>query len=269
MTTNLPAVLDESNIDNSDLETQVEFYRANIQKLETFSTQIESVVDGVEAFAKTVPEFVNLAMKCGELNAKIQVLQEQIHYLLYPDSPMSNEYTEQETDQEQDEEELSAKLKKRYGFLKKKIARLLHPDKTKSEFNHALYHTAMRLLELHDFDSVEKLLNDFETSRNKKASKYSKAQARDSLRSMLDDLKMRFNRLNSEIMQRLHSNEGIIYKVASNYGIQSRITLGTVMNIQSQALHNLESEHWQLQQKLNTLKNPTHKFSHDESDFTV
>lgn len=273
MTPNLPAVLDESNIDNSDLETQVEFYRANIEKLEKISSQVETVMVDVEDYMKTIPQFVDVSLKCNELYAKIEVMREQIHYLLTPDVPPPKNSREESSSNNKkdtnDSESLSTRAKRRYSALKKKIARLLHPDKTKYDFNSALYHTAMKLLELHDFDGLEKLLNDIETARSKKASSYSRMQARDSLRSMLDDLKIRYNKINSELLEKLQSNEGIIFKVATSYGIQSRPTFNTVMNIQIQSLHNLQDEYSELVQRMQIIQNAKHKFSHDDSDFTV
>lgn len=273
MTTNLPAVLDESNIDNSDLETQVAFYRASIEKIEKFSKNVESVVKDVEEFVKTSPRFVEVAMECSELSAKISVLREQLYYENNPDA--SAPYKEEQddpVDNSEEAEELSSRMKKRYSALKKKIGRLLHPDKTQSEFNKELYHTAMFLLENLEFDKLEELLRNLEVSRSTKASKFSKLAARDTLRSTLDDLKLRYAALNSELLQKLNSNEGIIYNVASQYGIKSHPTFNTVLNIQTQVLVNLRQEHYSLQMKLHMLRdirNTKQKFSHDDADFTV
>lgn len=273
MATNLPAVLDESNIDNSDLETQVAFYRARIEKIEKFSKNVESVVKDVEEFVKTSPRFVEVAMECSELSAKISVLREQLYYENNPDaSAPYKEEQDDHVDSSEEAEELSSRMKKRYSALKKKIGRLLHPDKTQSEFNKELYHTAMFLLENLEFDKLEELLRNLEISRSTKASKFSKLAARDTLRSTLDDLKLRYAALNSELLQKLNSNEGIIYNVASQYGIKSHPTFNTVLNIQTQVLVNLRQEHYSLQMKLHMLRdirNTQQKFSHDDADFTV
>lgn len=267
-TKQLPALLDESNINNADIETQIRFYREQIASGKKFTDEFESVLTHTQETASKYPIIRDIVMDCNKIQIEIDLILEELREI--PEHVQDKSILEDKVADTPVEN--SSAMRKRKSALKKRIAKLLHPDVTRENFDSELYAHAMALLDSNSLDELERLLDKLTVAKNKKASKFSKAQAREELKSILTNLKLEFFHIQQTLTARLQSSEGLIYKLSTQYGADSQAVLNAIYNIQKDNFNHLREvlADYRYQLELSKeLKRRSDIYSGDDSDFTV
>jgi hypothetical protein len=256
---NLPVLFNWDNIDNCDLETQMHHYQHQIEKCGIFLKGFDSTIEEIKNFASKDYEVQDLSMELTKIQIQIDLAREQLS--LQANSSESDENGSDE-DKFNDEDKVTlACEKKRRSRLKKRIAKLLHPDKTGSNFNSAMYDHAMQLLDTFQYTELEALLDDLEKSKSNTASKFSKKQARERLEHVVNNLKLRFSYLMSEIEDKIRSSDGTLFDIYQKQGRLCYQHIVIIRNIQYQNISEAKTELMILRQRLKNLKNDADEFT--------
>lgn len=258
----LPVVFDESNIDLTSIENQIQYWQRKIDENKMIKAHVESLEETVNKVLSKYPTYMELFHELNMLAAENMIEREKYEENLKQEMlRMKQEgaagkeildklraLNESQTISANEKPKLSDKqIQKLYKSLKKELNRVLHPDKLGSDFSKAMYDHAKTLLEAHAFDELRTLLDELKTTKNKKASKFSKKAAAEKLKRRVEELKAQALQIQEEVKSVLLSPRGILCVAYEQFG-DSYDLMRTAINLISEQIRLAKAEKFRFKQ---------------------